>query len=180
VTPVARREAVRLAGEAYGLSERRACRVIGAPRATIRYRARRDEWPAAHARMRALAAAKPKAGYRTLCRWLRREGWRVNPKRVHRWYRLDGLAVRRSRRKRVAIVRAPLPVPTRPNERWSMDFMRDTLQDGRPFRLFNIVDDFSRECLAIEVDTSMSGQRVTHVLERVACHPWLAAIYSPR
>jgi putative transposase len=165
VTPAARREAVRLAGETYGLSERRACRLIAAPRATVRYRARRADEGSGRARMRVLAAAKPRAGYRTLCRWLRREGFRVNHKRVHRWYRADGLAVRRPRRKRVAIARLPLVVPTAPNVRWSMDFMRDMLAQPRAFRTFNVIDDATREALAIEVDHSLPGARIVRVLE---------------
>lgn len=167
VTPVARREAVRLAGEVHGLSERRACRLIGAPRATMRYRCRGLTVTPLRERMRALAAQKPRAGYRTLWRWLRREGWRVNHKRIHRLYRLDGLTVRRRRRKRVAVQRLPLVVPVRPNVRWSMDFMRDTLANGRPFRTFNVVDDATRECLAIEVDHSLPGARVVSVLEQI-------------
>lgn len=165
MTPVARREAVRLAGEVHGLSERRACRLVGAPRATVRYRARREDVPPARVRMRELAAEKPRAGYRTLWRWLRRAGWAVNRKRVHRWYRLDGLTVRRTRRKRAAVARAPLLVPTRANERWSMDFMRDLLAEPRAFRTFNVLDDGTREALAIEVDTSLPGARIVRVLD---------------
>jgi putative transposase len=167
VTPPARREAVRWAGETFGLSERRACRLIDAPRATVRYRARRLDATPLRERLRALAAERPRAGYRMLCRWLRREGWQVNHKRVHRLYRLDGLAVRRRRRKRVAVHRVPLIVPTACNVRWSMDFMRDTLASGRPFRTFNVVDDVSRECLAIEIDHSLPGPRITRVLDAI-------------
>ena len=170
MTPAARREAVRQAGQDYGLSERRACRLIDAPRATVRYRARRDEASPARDRMRALAAARPRAGYRTLKRWLVREGFRVNHKRVHRWYRLDQLAVRRRRRKRVAIPRVPLLVPTAPNVRWSMDFMRDTLASRRAFRTFNVLDDATRESLAIEVDHSLPGARIIRVLDAVIAH----------
>jgi putative transposase len=167
VTPAARREAVRLAGETYGLSERRGCRLIGAPRATVRYRRRRTESGPLRDRVHALAALKPKAGYRMVCRWLRREGWRVNPKRIHRLFRLESLTVRRRRRKRVAVPRVPLLVPTAPNVRWSMDFMRDTFASGRAFRTFNVVDDATRECLAIEVDRSLPGARVVRVLDRL-------------
>jgi len=165
VTPAARREAVRLAGEDYGLSERRACRLIDAPRATVRYRARREETPPARVRMRELAIEKPSAGYRTLCRRLRWEGWRVNHKRVHRWYRLDGLLRRRSRRKQAALVRTPLAVPTRANERWSMDFMRDVLARPRAFRTFNVLDDATREALVIEADHSLPGVRIVRILD---------------
>lgn len=156
-----------MAGDDFGLSERRACVVIGAARSSVRYRSRRVDATPLLERMRTLAADKPRAGYRTLWRWLRREGWRVNRKRVRRLYRLDGLVVRRRRRKRVAVPRRPLAVPTRRNERWSMDFMRDTLASGRTFRTFNVVDDATRECVAIEVDHSLPGARVTRVLDGV-------------
>lgn len=92
----------------------------------------------------------------------------VNHKRVHRLYRLEGLMVRRRLRKRIAAgQRVPLPLPTRANERWSLDFMSDQLADGRVFRTLNIVDDFTRECRAIEVDTSLSGRRLARVLDQL-------------
>jgi putative transposase len=92
----------------------------------------------------------------------------VNHKRVHRIYREAGLQVRRRRRKRLTRAeRVPLPVPSRGRERWSMDFTVDTLADGRGFRTLNIVDDFTRECVAIEVDRSLPGLRVTRVLDRL-------------
>ena len=156
-----------MAGDDFGLSERRACVVIGAARSSMRYRSRRADPTPLLERLRAIAAEKPRAGYRTLWRWLRREGWRVNRKRIRRLYRLDGLLVRRRRRKRVAVPRQPMIVPTRRNERWSMDFMRDTLATGRTFRTFNVVDDATRECLTIEVDHSLPGARVVRVLDAV-------------
>jgi putative transposase len=100
---------------------------------------------------------------------LRREGWAVNRKRVYRIYREERLSVRRKRRKRVAAApREALPLPSGPNERWSMDFMADTLADGRTFRTLNIVDDFSREAVAIEVGRSIPGSRVVRLLDRLA------------
>jgi len=97
-----------------------------------------------------------------------REGWKVNHKRIRRMYREEGLAVRRKRRKRIAqTARQPKLVPEGANERWSMDFMSDSLATGRSFRTLNIVDDYTRECVAIEVDTSLSGERVTRVLDEV-------------
>ncbi len=99
---------------------------------------------------------------------LRREGWQVNPKRVYRLYRADGLGVRRGKHQRIGKTeRQPLTIPTRRNERWSMDFISDALPDGRKFRSLNIVDDFNRECLVAEVDTSIPGARVVRVLERL-------------
>ena len=121
-------------------------------------------------RMLVLARERPRYGYRRLHVLLRREGYEVNHKRVHRLYRSEGLMVRRRLRKRIAAgKRVPLPAPSRPNERWSLDFMSDQLADGREYRSLNIVDDFTRECRAIEVDTSLSGVRVE--LTRFRGHP---------
>jgi len=118
--------------------------------------------------IRAHAAARPRFGYRRIHVLLRRDGWRVNHKRVYRIYRAEGLAVRRRKRKRMAVgLRTVLPPPSGPNERWSMDFTLDTLASGRRFRTLNVVDDFTRECLAIEVDTSLGGARVVRVLDRL-------------
>jgi len=100
---------------------------------------------------------------------LRREGWEVNCKRVYRLYRDAGLAVRRRKRKRIGVFeRKPLPKPTRANVSWSMDFVADGLIGGRRLRCLTIVDDCTRECLAIEVDTSITGLRVQAVLDRLA------------
>ena len=98
---------------------------------------------------------------------LRREGVADNHKRIRRLYRLEGLGVKRHRRKRVAVARVVAPGAVGPNEHWAMDFMRDTLSDGRAFRTLNVVDAFSRECLAIEVDVSLPGERVVRVLEQL-------------
>lgn len=117
--------------------------------------------------MKLLAIEHPRYGYRRLRVLMVRRGWRVNRKRFYRLYRREGLAVKRRGRKRRAIARVPLVAAVRKNQRWSMDFMRDTLADGRKFRTFNIVDDFSRENPAIEVDTSLPGTRVVRVLERL-------------
>jgi len=100
---------------------------------------------------------------------LRREGWSVNRKRVYRIYREAGLAVRRRKRKRIgAVERKPLPKPVAANLSWSMDFVSDGLADGRRLRCLTVVDDCTRECLAIEVDTSITGTRVKHVMNRLA------------
>jgi putative transposase len=169
VTPAARRHAAQLAGEEYGLSERRASRLVGVPRSTVRYRARRTDPEALCTRLRALAAERPRAGYRTLWRCVRREGFAVNHKRVHRLYRREGLALRRRpRKKRTREAREPIAAPTRLNQRWSMDFMRDTLASGRAFRTFNVVDDLSRESRAIEIDHSLPGLRVVRTLDAIA------------
>jgi putative transposase len=155
--------------QAYGMSERRACRVIGFARSTCRDRrpARADD--ALCARLCTLAAERPRFGYRRLHVLLRREGLAINHKRVHRLYRAQGLAVRRKRRKRVAQQRRVLLAPaTRVNQRGSMDFVGDSLADGRPFRCFTVVDDCSRESPTIVVDFSLPGERLVRELDAVA------------
>jgi putative transposase len=136
-------------------------------RSTVRYQSRRAEPAEQIAMLKLLAVEHPRYGYRRLQVMMVRQGWRVNHKRFCRLYRREGLAVKRRGRKRRAQARVPLVAAVRKNQRWSMDFMRDTLSDGRKFRTFNIVDDFSRENPAIEVDTSLPGQRVVRVLERL-------------
>ena len=168
VTPEQRRTAVTYAMATADLSERQACRYTGFARASQRYRSRRPSRDELRERLHTLATLRPRWGYRRLYRLLRREGQLVNKKLVQRVYREEGLAVRRRQRKRVAIPRSPLPAPTKPNERWSMDFVSDALGDGRRFRALTIVDDFTRESPAIEVDTSLPGERVVRVLERLA------------
>lgn len=152
----------------HALSERRACGLASVHRSTKRYRSRRDGQDALRQRLRDLAGQHPRYGYRRLWVLLRREGQHVNHKRVQRLYRLEGLAVRRKRRKRIAgTQRRPLTCPTRPDVHWCMDFTSDQLADGRRIRTLNVVDVFTRECLAIEVAPSLPSQRVVRVLERV-------------
>jgi putative transposase len=120
-------------------------------------------------RLRELAAVRVSYGYRRLYVLLRREGWRVNHKLVYRIYKEEGLEVRtKKRRKRVSALRVVLPAATGPNERWSMDFVSDSLHDGRRFRVLTLVDHFSRVSPAIEVGSSITGKRVVEVLERLA------------
>jgi putative transposase len=169
VRPAERRAAVQRARERYGLSERRACRLVGIGRATLRYEPRRGEDERLRRRLRELAAERPRFGYRRLHALLRREGVVVNHKRVERLYREEGLAVRRRTRKRVARDgRGRASLPGRPNQQWGIDFVSDALAWGRRIRLFTVVDVFTREALAIEVDTSLPGARVVQVLERLA------------
>jgi putative transposase len=150
------------------LSERRACRLIGCHRATARYQARPAAEDRLRERLRVLAAERPRFGYRRLTVLVRREEGAVNHKRVYRLYRAEGLGVRRRARKRVArTVRAPMAAPQRGGEEWAIDFMHDTLADGRTFRTLNVVDLYTRACLAIEVDTSLPGRRVARVLEQL-------------
>jgi putative transposase len=169
VTTAARREVVEFCCTSLKVSERRACRLVGAHRSTARYRTRRPPAGPLRQRLRELAAARPRFGYRRLAVLLRREGMKVNHKRVHRLYRLEGLALRRRRRKRVRGTRPmPLAAATSRNERWSMDFVSDYLTTGRRFRCCTLVDVFSRESPAIEVDFSLPGPRVVRMLDEVA------------
>lgn len=170
MTPAARREAVRFFRDSRGLSERRACQLASCSRSSIRRPRQREEADGPlRQRLLELAAERPRFGYRRLHVLLVREGWTLNRKRVYRVYRDLGLAVRRKKRKRVAQAnRRPRVVPIRANVQWSMDFMRDTLASGRAFRTLNVVDDATRECLAIEVDTSLTGARTARVLDRIA------------
>jgi len=168
VKPAARRQVVDHLRRELGFSESRACGLIRMSRSSYRYTSRRPADDEVRKRLRALAAKRPRWGYRRLRILLQREGIEMNHKRLYRLYTEEGLKVRRKRRKRIAgLPRNPVPRPDRPNRRWSLDFMSDTLLDGRCFRTLNVVDDFTRECLAIEVDTSIPGRRVVRVLERL-------------
>ena len=164
-----RREAASYLRQTYQVSERRAGRLLSLSNSSLRYHSRRPPAEELRRRLRELAAERPRYGYQRLWALLRREGWEVNHKRVYRLYVEEGLKLRkRRRRSRAHVERVPLSAPTVADERYSMDFMRDTLADGRVFRTLNIVDDYTRECLAIEVDTSLPGARVVRVLERLA------------
>jgi len=169
VTPSVRRIVVTEAREAAQISERRACRFTGFPISTQRYRPRRPLENDLRQRLKELAEKRPRWGYRRLYILLKREGCRRNRKLVQRLYREEGLSVRkRRRRKMAAALRSPMAIPSRSNERWSIDFVRDTLADGRVFRGFTVVDDFTRECPAIEVDHSLPGERVARTLDRLS------------
>ena len=147
------------------MSERRACRVIDADRRSVRYRSTRDDDAELRERLRELANQRRRFGYRRLHILLRREGVMINRKKTQRLYREEGLAVRRRRsRKRAVGTRAPAPVLALPNQRWSLDFVHDQMASGRRFRVLNVVDDVTRECLAAVPDTSISGRRVVREL----------------
>lgn len=159
---------MRVARETAKMSERHACGLVELNRASCRYRKRRSGDEPLRARLRELGAERRRFGYRRLHVLLRREGWTVNHKRVYRIYGEEGLTVRRKTRKRAAgVERIPLAAPTRVNQGWSMDFVADALAGGRRFRVLNVVDDYTRETLAAEVDTSLGGERVKRVLERL-------------
>lgn len=163
------RECVRFLLVGFRVSERRACQVIGMRRSSYRIRCRaRDQTPL-RARIREIAAVRVRYGYRRIHTLLRREGWPVNVKRVYRLYRLEGLSLRlKARKKRVSAPRAVPTPPQAPNEQWSMDFMSDSLYDGRRFRDLTLVENMSRESPAIAVESGFSGQRVAAILNRLA------------
>lgn len=151
--------------------QRRACRLTRLCRATWQYQPKPEsaENVALRARIRELAAFRRRFGAWRIWQVLDRQGWRVNIKRVERLYREEKLSLRLKRRKKqAAAARVPLPVPTGPNQLWSMDFLWDTLRDARRrIKLLTIVDDFTRECVAIEVGQGINGQRVTETLDRL-------------
>jgi putative transposase len=166
VTPAARRDAAAYLRSAHEMTERRACRVIGADRASVRYRATRPDDATVRERLKALAQERRRFGYRRLHVLLRREGLVVNKKRLQRIYREEKLMVRRrGGRKRAMGTRRPIDAPRAPNQRWSLDFVSDQLTDGRRFRILAVVDDHTRECLALVADTSLSGPRVARELD---------------
>jgi putative transposase len=155
--------------ERHGLSQRHACRLVGLDRSTLRYQRKRTDDTAVRQRLRDLATERRRFGYRRLGWMLAREGHAMNHKKLYRLYREEQLMVRRRRgRKRALGTRAPMTMPDAINQRWSLDFVADALSDGRRFRILCIVDDFSRECLATVVDTSLGGVRVVRELERLA------------
>ena len=142
--------------------------MIGTDRASVRYRALRPDDGALRERLKALAQERRRFGYRRLHVLLRREGHAVNKKRVQRVYREERLTVRRrGGRKRAIGTRRPIEVPLAPNHRWSLDFIHDQLTDGRRFRILAVVDDCTRECLALIADTSISGRRVARELDDI-------------
>ena len=175
VTPAARREAVAHLRVAYEVSERRACSALGADRTSIRYRSSRPDDAVVRARLRELAAIRRRFGYRRLHILLTREGIVMNHKKLRRLYHEERLQVRRrGGRKRALGTRAPMALPQGPNQRWSLDFLSDAFSDGRRFRILAIVDDFTRECLALIPDTSLPGRRVARELDALIasrCRP---------
>jgi putative transposase len=165
VTPAAKREAVAHLCRSYEMSERRACAIMTADRSMVRYCSQRSDDAVLRARMRELAVERRRFGYRRLHVLLRREGLVLNRKRTQRLYREEGLMVRRRRgRKRATGSRAPLAGAAHPNARWSIDFIHDQMACGRRFRILNILDDVTKECLAAVADTSISGKRVAREL----------------
>ena len=150
------------------MSERRACRVLGVDRTSVRYQATRPDDGALRDRLKALAQERRRFGYRRLHVMLQREGHTVNKKRVQRIYREEKLMVRRrGGRKRAMGTRRPLEIPLVANQRWSLDFVSDQMTDGRRFRILTVIDNCTRECLGLVADTSLSGRRVARELDSI-------------
>jgi putative transposase len=155
--------------EHYQISERWACNMVGLCRSSFRYQAKPSNDSEIRARLRQLAESRRKFGAPRLHVLLRREGFFINHKRTERLYREEGLSLRlKRRRKRGSHLRVVLDTPERINQHWSMDFVADSLYNGRRLRVLTVVDDLSKECPVLEVDHSLTGQRITRVLERVA------------
>jgi transposase InsO family protein len=168
VGPAAKRAAVAHLQDTMGLSERRACSIASADRTMVRYRSCRPPDTELRARLRELANERRRFGYRRLFVLLRREGEPSGINRIHRLYREEGLAVRKRRARRKAVgVRVPILLEARPNARWSLDFVYDQFANGRRFRVLNIVDDVTKECLGAIPDTSISGRRVARELTAI-------------
>jgi putative transposase len=163
---VALKAAIEQVQEEYAFSERRACRLMTMAVTTYRYRSLRTDEPL-RTRLVELAREKPRFGYRRLHVLLRRSGEHVNHKRLHRVYREAGLAIRRKKRKHCVREGKPLLVRTSANQEWALDFVHDAVECGRTIRVLSVVDAYTRECLALEVDTSFASRRVTRVLETI-------------
>lgn len=166
MTVADKREAVSLM-KATGLSERKACELLAISRSVLRYEASKKEDAMLREKIRGLAFEKRRYGYRRIAAKIRRDGDKVNAKRVYRIYCEENLKVRIRRRKRLSVARGEMAVPSAPNIRWSMDFTSDSLYSGRRFRTLNIVDEFSRDSLGIDVSFSIPSGRVTRFLDRM-------------
>lgn len=158
----------------YAFSQRRACRLVEMAVSSYRYQPERSDEPL-RTRLVELARAKPRYGYRRLHVLLRWRGAEVNHKRVHRIYRAAGLAIRRKRRKHCVRAGQPLLQATAANQEWGLDFAHDAVAGGRAVRVLSVVDACTRECLALEVDTSFASRRVTRVLEAIIAQRGLPA-----
>jgi len=169
VTPAAKREVVAYLRKQHTFSERWACKIVGLCRSSCRYQVKSKNDDEIRKRLRELAEQRRKFGSPRLHILLRREGHLINHKRTERLYKEEGLSLRQKKsRKRISRLRVVMDKPVMINQHWSMDFVSDSLFNGRRFRVLTVVDDLSKECPILEVDHSITGQRVTRVLERIA------------
>lgn len=167
--PAVKREVVLHLQEQHTLSQRRACRLIGCNRRSARHISKRPDDTELRTALVELAHQKLAWGYRMLHGALRLEHWEVNHKKVYRLYREEKLVLRKKGKKRLKCEKRGTPLqPTAPGQQWAMDFIHDALADGRSFRTLNLTDNFTRQCLGQEVDTSLSGKRVVRLLGQVA------------
>lgn len=164
---MSRREDVAFAMAKYSLSERKACELMQVNRSSCRYRKRPEKDAKLKQEAAEIAQAHPRFGYRRVTALLRRKGRQVNHKRVRRWTKQLGLQVRRRHRTHLARERPAQGAATRPNQQWAMDFVSDAAANGQALRVLTVVDVFTRECLAMEVATSISSRRVARVLDRL-------------
>lgn len=168
VTPDAKRRAVAHACDRQGISQRRACKTLAVDRSSVRYKSIRPDDSDLREAMKKVAAERRRFGYRRIHIMLQRQGIEMNQKKLRRLYREERLQVRRrGGRKRALGSRRPMVLPSCPNERWSLDFVSDAFTDGRRFRVLAVVDDFTRECLGLVADTSLSGARVVRELDAI-------------
>jgi putative transposase len=165
VTPAARRQAAGVCME-LGLSQRRSCALVRLSRSSLRYQPRRRDDSALRSRLRELAALYPRYGHPLLHGLLRSEGLVRNRKRSYRIYREEALGLKRRRRGKLRRERLSLVLPAAAGQRWSMDFVSDQLANGRRFRVLNVIDDFTRECVLQVVDTGITGVRVARELSQ--------------
>ena len=170
MSPALWREVVAWAQRAYQLSERRAVKAVGASLSSVRYKSVRASREPLRKRIREISEARVSWGYRPIHTLLRREGWEVNHKLVQRLYREEGLSLRRKRprRRRMAIQREEAPKTTRPNERWAMDFMHDSLSNEGRVRVVAAVDAHTRECVALRAGRGFKGEDVAAILSEAA------------
>jgi putative transposase len=155
--------------QAEGLSQRSACRLLRCPRRTVQYRCTRIDDPVLLGRLHDLADERPRFGWRRLKVLLTRDGFTPSERQLRRMYRAAGLQVRPRRKRHVRYVRGRSVAPaTRPNERWSVDFLHDSLANGRKIRALTLIDDYTRECLAVDVDFSLPSLRVIRAFEDAA------------
>lgn len=168
VAPDVKRDAVAHVVAVHGVSQRRACEVLAVDRSGVRYRSIRPDDAAERAAMKAVATERRRFGYRRIHIMLERQGIVMNLKKLRRLYREEKLQVRkRGGRKRALGTRRPMVLPSTANQRWSLDFISDAFTDGRRFRVLAVVDDFTRECLTLIADTSLSGSRVARELDAI-------------
>ena len=163
---VERREEVRWLWGKFLVGQRRICELLNVAESSQRYVSRRND-EELRARLVEAAREKPKWGYRRLQLKLEEKGMHVNHKRVYRVYREAGLLIRRKRRKRLLRAGIVRPTVTGANQEWALDFVHDAAESGRKFRVLSVIDVYTRECLALEVDTSFASRRVTRELEKI-------------